>query len=72
MRQRETTDFFEEFGGVTVLDFLFKGFGCELPNRGEEKVVHIVENVTVRGVIADGIKVGEEGLEFFKKQGFGC
>ena len=60
------------FGGVdTFLDFLFKSFGGELPNRGEEKIVHIVEDVSVLGVIADGIEVGEQGLEFFKKQGFG-
>lgn len=60
------------FGGVdTVLEFLFKGFGGKLPNRGEEKVVHVVEDVTVGCVIAGGIEVGEEGLKFFEKQGFG-
>jgi hypothetical protein len=43
----------------------------ELPNRGEVKIVHIVEDVTVLCVLADVIEVGEKGLEFFVKQGFG-
>jgi hypothetical protein len=60
------------FGGVdTVLKFLFKGFGGELPNRGEEKAVPTVEDVTVLGVIAGGIEVGEKVLKFFVEQGFG-
>jgi hypothetical protein len=42
-----------------------------LPNRCEEKVVHVIEKVTVLGVIASVIEVGEKGLEFFRKQGFG-
>lgn len=60
------------FGGVdTLLDFLFKCFGCKLLNRGEEKVVHIIEDVTILGVIVSGVKVGEKGLAFFEEQGFG-
>jgi hypothetical protein len=60
------------FGGVdAVLDFALEDFGQEFPSVQEQVIVHIVEDVTALGVSSGGVEVGEKGLEFFVKQGFG-
>jgi hypothetical protein len=60
------------FGGVdTLLGFALEDFGQKFPTVQEQVIVHLVEDVTILGVTASGIEVGEKGLEFFVKQGFG-
>jgi hypothetical protein len=58
-------------GGDTVLDFALEDFGQEFSTIQKEVIVQSVEDMSVLGFIASGIKVGEKGLEFFVKQGFG-
>jgi hypothetical protein len=54
-------------GGHSLLHFLFKDFGEKLSTVNEEKIVHLVEDVSVSvgSGIADGIEVGEKGLKAF-------
>jgi hypothetical protein len=40
--------------------------------KSSPRIKHRVEDVTILGVIANGIEFGEKGLKFFVKQKFGC
>ena len=46
------------------LEFGFEGFLEEFSSFGEEEFVHVVEGLSIFGVVGDHVAFGEQGFEF--------